>query len=74
MLSLPLALGTTLATIPAAIPYLHADPAQVEAWRRDSPWYPTLRLYRQPAPGDWNAVLDGVAHDLRVLARQAAPT
>ncbi len=33
MLSLPLALGTTLATIPAALPYLHADAAQAAAWR-----------------------------------------
>jgi hypothetical protein len=33
--------------------------------RRDSPWYPTLRIYRQPRPGDWDSVLADVARDLR---------
>jgi tetratricopeptide (TPR) repeat protein len=33
MMSLPLAFGTELSTIPAPIRYLRADPAQVEAWR-----------------------------------------
>jgi hypothetical protein len=33
--------------------------------RRDSPWYPSLTLYRQPVAGDWDTVLTGVASDLR---------
>ena len=34
LLSLPLATGTGLNTIPAQIPYLYPDPAQAEAWRQ----------------------------------------
>jgi tetratricopeptide (TPR) repeat protein len=32
--------------------------------RRDSPWYPSARLYRQPAPGDWHGVIEQAAADL----------
>jgi tetratricopeptide (TPR) repeat protein len=36
--------------------------------RRDSPWYPTLRLFRQPEPGDWNTVIEAVRDELRAFA------
>jgi hypothetical protein len=32
--------------------------------RNDSPWYPTVKLYRQKAAGDWNEVFARVAADL----------
>ncbi len=33
LMSLPLAFGTTLASIPASVPYLHAPAGRIEAWR-----------------------------------------
>src|SRR5262249_50380513 len=33
--------------------------------REDSPWYPTMRLFRQPSLGDWNSVLDRLMDAIR---------
>lgn len=42
--------------------------------RTDSPWYPAMKLYRQPKVGDWKSVLREVRIDLAALAsnREAA--
>jgi ADP-heptose:LPS heptosyltransferase len=36
--------------------------------RTDSPWYPTARLFRQPARGDWDSVTRALRETLRALA------
>jgi len=44
----------------------------VPDWRwllecEDSPWYPTMRVFRQRAPGDWRGVAERVAAELRLV-------
>jgi len=34
--------------------------------RADSPWYPTLRQFRQPSPGDWSSVISDVKDGLQL--------
>jgi tetratricopeptide (TPR) repeat protein len=36
--------------------------------RSDCPWYPTMRLYRQPSPGDWSDVLEKMKTALALAA------
>jgi Tfp pilus assembly protein PilF len=40
--------------------------------RTDSPWYPTMKLYRQETPGDWDGVVQRVKTDLMKLKDCAA--
>jgi hypothetical protein len=35
--------------------------------RADSPWYPTLRLFRQPVQGDWAGMFADMATALREI-------
>jgi tetratricopeptide (TPR) repeat protein len=44
--------------------------------RTDSPWYPTMRLFRQRTPGDWGEVFERVAAELAAWrdSRSAEPS
>ena len=36
--------------------------------REDSPWYPTMRLFRQCKPGEWREVIGRVKEELKTLS------
>jgi hypothetical protein len=40
--------------------------------RPDSPWYPTMRLFRQARPHDWRQAIEEVRESLRTLIDNAA--
>ncbi len=42
--------------------------------REDSPWYPTMRLFRQTTPGDWEGVLANVVQALQVMRDRKDPS
>lgn len=41
--------------------------------RTDSPWYPTMRIYRQPREGAWESVVANVVRDLRRIHQPHHP-
>jgi tetratricopeptide (TPR) repeat protein len=44
LMNLPRIFGTTLATIPAQVPYVFSDPALVDHWRRELAGYPGRKV------------------------------
>jgi tetratricopeptide (TPR) repeat protein len=41
--------------------------------REDSPWYPTMRLFRQTRCGDWASVFERMSGELRSLIKRPQP-
>ncbi len=41
--------------------------------RQDTPWYPTMRLFRQPANGDWETPIRQIANELPRFFGAARP-
>ncbi len=41
--------------------------------REDSPWYPQMRLFRQPQAGDWRSVVDSMRLALVELVQDSKP-
>ena len=41
--------------------------------RDDTPWYPSMRLFRQPSPGHWRPVFDEVSGELQRFVAGGTP-
>jgi tetratricopeptide (TPR) repeat protein len=41
--------------------------------RSDTPWYPSMRLFRQPRAGAWGAVIGDMLNALRPMAARSTP-
>ena len=59
--------------IPVWLLVTHAPDYRWLLDRQDSPWYPSVRIFRQPRPGDWKTVISDVvkAWEQQVQVRSA---
>jgi hypothetical protein len=56
--------------VPVWVPLPFASDWRWLLKREDSPWYPTMRLYRQERWGDWDRVFERIECDLKARALQ----
>ena len=59
--------------VPTWILVAHAPDWRWMLGREDSPWYPSVRLFRQPGAGDWRSVVGRVRAQLRGLSATEGP-
>ncbi len=77
LLDLVISVDTLVAHLAGALGWptwlLLAEPAEWRwmADREDSPWYPTMWLFRQQTEGDWGPVLERVDRELTTLLAEA---
>ena len=57
---------------PVVILLPHAADFRWMRERNDTPWYPTAKLLRQPAFGDWDSAIRRLADELREIAGAGA--
>ena len=38
--------------------------------RTDTPWYPNVRLFKQPTPGDWTGMINEIAQELTIYMQE----
>jgi ADP-heptose:LPS heptosyltransferase len=50
--------------------HAQADWRWMDSARTDSPWYPTMRLFRQSRPGDWQSVMARLSDELEKMLDQ----
>jgi hypothetical protein len=56
--------------IPAWLMLQHAADWRWMASRTESPWYPSIRVFRQPSPGAWDHVVRALAERLQIWLQQ----
>jgi hypothetical protein len=57
---------------PVVILLPHAADFRWMRQRADTPWYPSAKLLRQPAFGDWASVIHGLRGELRTVSQEQA--
>jgi hypothetical protein len=55
--------------VPVWVALAHVPDWRWQLHRADSPWYPTMRLFRQNRAGDWQGVFERIANELKALVQ-----